>query len=303
MLQKIILGNLGNQMFQYASLRGIQAALYPDEPIRLIFTDYQNQLLDFNLRPYQTAERLRQSPLQRLLSGGTGFLIERGWKSDDIPHQRAVQHRVELRMQPVLNRFGLYQMQDGYYPFAPSKAKNKIVTGYLESEQYFSHIAADIRREFTPIHAPLAENAALYERMAETEAVCVSVRRGDFLDPKIKNYAYLCDVNYYHAAIGRMKALVPGAVFFVFSDDVAWAREKLSFGGAEAHYERGTDPVYEKLRLMQSCKHFILSNSSFSWWAQYLSEHSEKRVIAPSRWRRGSDRPDIYQAGWNLIDV
>jgi len=66
-----------------------------------------------------------------------------------------------------------------------------------------------------------------------------------------------------------MSELVPGCNWFVFSDDVSWVKENYSFPG-EVCFEKGDDSVATKLCLMSYYKHFIISNSSFSWWAQYL---------------------------------
>ena len=73
----------------------------------------------------------------------------------------------------------------------------------------------------------------------------------------------------------------------------------------EVYYESGVDPVWEKLRLMSACKHFVLSNSSFSWWAQYLSNEKKKIVVAPDIWyKTGKNaKADLYQDDWKLIHI
>ena len=54
------------------------------------------------------------------------------------------------------------------------------------------------------------------------------------------------------------------------------------------------DAGYIDMYLMTCCKHYILANSSFSWWGCYLNPSKEKKVIAPKIWANGRDCRDIY---------
>lgn len=80
-----------------------------------------------------------------------------------------------------------------------------------------------------------------------------------------------------------MQAHVPDPVFIVFSNDIPWVKENLKIDG-EVYYESGRDPVWETFRLMYSCRHFIISNSTLHWWAQFRSLNKDKIVVVPERW-------------------
>ena len=62
-------------------------------------------------------------------------------------------------------------------------------------------------------------------------------------------------------------------------------------------------PVHTSLAAMALCKHFIIGNTSFGWWAQYMSKNKNKIVIAPSKWMRIDMPIDIYQDNWMIIEV
>ena len=124
--------------------------------------------------------------------------------------------------------------------------------------------------------------------------------------PENRKNLYVCTPEYFENAIKLMQKKVPKAKFFVFSDDVEWCKNNMNFPKGTM-YESGTDPVWEKLRLMYSCKHYIISNSTFSYWAQYLSRNDKKIVIAPKSWgnnlyKNDDELIDIYQDNWILID-
>lgn len=130
---------------------------------------------------------------------------------------------------------------------------------------------------------PLDYNRQLYDIITQSNSVFLGVRRGDFLQGDNRRIFYVCDLSYYQRAIEYMQAHVADPVFIVFSNDIPWVRENLIIDG-KAYYESGHDPVWETFRLMYSCKHFIISNSTLHWWAQFRSDSHDKIVVAPERW-------------------
>ena len=95
----------------------------------------------------------------------------------------------------------------------------------------------------------------------------------------------MCPAAYYQKAVRRMQALHPGRgfEFFVFSDDMEWCREHLSFPG-NAFFVGGNvkNDSYKDMALLSACKHQIMANSTFSWWAAWLNTNPGKTVVYPS---------------------
>ena len=140
----------------------------------------------------------------------------------------------------------------------------------------------------------------MYKYIENNESVCISIRRGDFLANEHKKDCFICDNNYFYKAISEIKKRLANPKFIVFSDDVEWCKNNMNFP-SDTRFEDGNDPLWEKMRLMYSCKNFIISNSTFSWWAQYLSRNDNKIVIAPKKWRNNNYVSDIYEKNWILI--
>ena len=154
---------------------------------------------------------------------------------------------------------------------------------FLEVPERFNCIRQVLLNDFTPKYPPLESNKGLYKVINKYNSVCISIRRGDYLNHQYADKFYICDENYIQRAIDMIKQLVDHPVLVFFSDDIKWVKDTI-ITDIQSYYESGDDPVWEKLRLMYSCKHFVISNSTFSWWAQYLSRNEDKIVISPDRW-------------------
>jgi hypothetical protein len=118
--------------------------------------------------------------------------------------------------------------------------------------------------------------------------------------PEANAFHGLCSPAYYDSAVEHIVRQAKEPVFFVFSDDIAWARENLSFG-FETHFvdHNGPERGDEDLRLMSACHHHIIANSSFSWWGAWLCANPEKIVCAPRKWfNKDIDTPDNLPSSW-----
>lgn len=173
------------------------------------------------------------------------------------------------------------------------------LNGYWQSFRYTSEIESIIRAELQP-KADLTEpNRRWLETIRERgNSICVHVRRGDYL----KTAFGLCSPVYYKNAAAVMRERVGNdAAFFVFSDDLQWCRDHLPISDRVFVEGNIDDPVSE-LRLMAACRHHIIANSTFSWWAAWLGCHDQQVVIAPEPWLSTvSSCPDLIPSRWTKL--
>lgn len=301
-----IRNRLGNQMFQYAYARALQIKFFPD--YRLVINTYRlkketeqrkrdnfvNSLDDFRLcNVTYLDEKLSTAKtfIQLCLAVGRDKILSR------ILPRMFLRRFDRVFLQPLFNIVGLYNplFTASYARPRRSCSRHIFCDALFENALYFDGIRDTLLDEFTPCHDVLPHNYDFLNNTETSESVCVSIRRGDFLSPKNKHVFNVCDEEYFISAMKALRSEIPGCKFFVFSDDVDDVKHNMKFP-FDVEYECGGDPVWEKLRLMYSCKHFIISNSTFSWWTQYLSRNEHKIMYAPTPWHWGTrvKREGIY---------
>jgi hypothetical protein len=321
-------GGLGNQMFQYAFARKLQKVTGDGT---LAFTGYHlantdnraDMLFHLQVKDGITmCDERQQAEVEAFQEPLLKALALRRKIARKCPLFSALPDRYVRALAPK----GLFTAADPYAAqsfdgirveedgsWTASKAVCALGTKYVEGNfqtfRYWEDIAQEICAELRVKTAPSPGNRALMEEMASCESVCVHVRRGDYLAPE---YAHLnvCTESYYRRAMADMQEALGArnreAVFYVFSNnsrELAWIREHYDFTGYKVRYVDLDNPDYEELRLMYSCKHFIISNSTFSWWGQMLSDNPGKLVIAPSVWNRQYRADGIYMPGWQKMEV
>lgn len=308
-------GRLGNQFFRYAAARAVQIKYYPDEPIVINFAQIEqaakedasfcNVLDDFNIVDYKKYIRegkplFKETSVKQKAICIPYYLGLRKFQPEQM-NEIVIYERKWLKL---LNPMGIYWFRRGGWEIEKSNCADKFLSGCFEDPIYFDEIREILLREFQPKHALLPKNAEFFDRINQTESICLSVRRGDFeTNVDVSKLQSVCHRDYFEKAIERIKKVVSNPVFFMFSDDIGWVRDNIKTG-CETYYEDGTDPVWEKVRIMSACKHFIISNSTFSWWVQYLSLNEDKIVVSPSRWFNNDyDSPLIDRNHWELIEV
>ncbi|MBQ3292945.1 alpha-1,2-fucosyltransferase [Candidatus Saccharibacteria bacterium] len=305
---KYMRGRLGNQLFQYAAMRQVQEINGNKDKLYINFSRYvyslgfENGLKDFKIKPYLEVNRIEISVLQGI-SIFFDKIIKRVYRQLNPKKYKKFRYDFENRRAAKMQKRGIYWKEDGALKLSPTGAKNKILIGHFESSKNFDTIRDCLLKEIQPINPPLVKNKNMYDSILNTESVCVSIRRGDFVNNvKFSKNFNVCGVDYFENAIKLMKKYVKNPVFVIFSDDIEWCKKNIPVNTDRVIFEDGDDPVWEKLRLMYSCKHFIISNSTFSWWAQYLSRNNKKIVIAPKVWSKFGYNGDLYDRSWILLD-
>lgn len=292
-------GRMGNQMFQYAFAKALKIAQGNEGELVLNFKrvhqagevsdDFDDMLQYFNVEPYRTDNgnlvmKYCSLPQKLVYLAYVACLKVFHLRYDD---ERWLVHLRKMGLLYTGFKDTRYEVAEQYLH---SKTRWDVIIclGKFENARFLDSIRPVLLKEFTPKAAPLKENSKLYEIIENSNSVCVSIRRGDFLSEQFRQKFFVCDESYFRRAIDKARQLIENPVFIFFSNDIEWV--KATFGDvAPAYYEPDKSPVWENMRLMYSCKHFIISNSTFSWWAQYLSRNEKKIVISPDHWQNDTD--------------
>ena len=287
-------GGLGNQMFRYAFARAYWEKRGKKEDLVLNFFKVNRHGADGDLENFQIMDFQKECCPRLLYKIGTTtqklyFRIYGIQKRLARFTRLASEHDVYHKWVPRLRKHGIVLVSGGNADYEIDREHERIIiNGNFENSKYFKDIIPVLKKEFVPKHGPLAENDHLYKVINETNSVCVNVRRGDYLKGVNKDNYFVCDLDYYKKAIELIREKVENPTFIFFSNDIQWVKDNIKLE-EDCYYESGNDPVWETFRLMYSCKHFIISNSTFHWWAQFMGNHPGKITIAPSRWYNNPD--------------
>jgi hypothetical protein len=304
---KVVLnGGLGNQLFQIAS------GLYYSER-KLILADGNLGLPNLNSDDRVILESIefpgneisftnpRKRPLLRqlfriLLVAGTKSISNR--KLDFIV-------RKFTQLTRFLSLIGFSQVIIGRgVGFTPGivSSHRSISIGYFQTSMYASDT-----RVFKVLKSSGPKQIGVelkdYLQLAkELRPIIVHVRLGDYLlEP---NFGIL-PPSYFLEGISYLRENLPRNPIWFFSDEVSKAKkyfEDQSLG--EAIWISGVDddPV-STLELMKNGSGYVISNSTYSWWAAFLRTDPEAKVVAPSPWFRIGGTPEsLLPKSWVLLN-
>lgn len=280
-------GGLGNQLFQYATARSLAHSLDKD----LVLDSYWFE----HLRPGETVRPLELAKYHvKLRIANTDE--QRCWK--------LLRTRWARYLGPLIPMRAVREQGFAYNDSLNRISDDSYLVGAWQSERYFRDIREILLGELTPIQPPSMRDTKLLQTMQECDAICVHVRRGDYVSSNSASaYHGVCSLDYYQQAITHVASQATKPSLFIFSDDPDWTREHLRTE-YPSHYvtHNSSADAFQDLRLMSHCKHHVIANSSFSWWGAWLSTSPEQIVVAPEKWFSvNRPTPDLLPAQWKRL--
>lgn len=260
------LGGLGNQMFQYAFYQGLRQTF---GNVKADITGFENyglhqgfelqEVFGIKLRPASKFEIQLYTPENR---AWVWRKLRRLYRAKDAYHEE----------NPLF----------GYDQSIYHDKRNRYYWGYWQNIQYVTRVADTLRTDFSfPVFTD-ERDQHLAGLVASNMSVAVHVRRGDYLtDPYLGG---ICTDDYYRRAIDYIKQRITAPLFVFFSNDIHWCRENFQcLDAVFVDWNTGKNS-FRDMQLMSLCQHYIIANSSFSWWGAWLNQSPSKMAISPASW-------------------
>ena len=285
---------MGNQMFQYAAGRHLaiknNTELKLDTSIMLDWSPGRHTInRDFDLTIFQLKP-------------------QKASRKDIAPYNPQLMSKPEKVLFHLKKKLGISPVfREKYFQYDPELLQLKgtqYLAGLWQSYKYFEEISEVIRKDFTFNTSPDHLSIQLLSQISQTNSICLSVRRSDYVSHKqTADMMGFVGVDYFNKAFEILKNKISNPHLYIFSDDIVWCRENLNIPGYPVFYVDGKyagEKFSSYLQLMTACKHFIIPNSTFPWWAAWLSINENKIVCAPRNWfaDKSIDTNDLIPDSW-----
>jgi hypothetical protein len=288
------ISGLGNQLFQYAAGRyyskryGAQFRIAVDPARKAVSHGYA--------RPFLLSHFSITTPAKELSQAERFILSEKPW----------LKPAIALVTRPLGIQV-FREKRSQFYTFLQdlpleNNIRTLYIAGYWQTHRMVDDIGEELRVDLRFKEAAKGENLEVLDQIRQSKnSVSLHIRRGDYTLAAEGKIAL--PIEYYYRAIDALRIRLAEPVFFVFSDDIAFAKENLPRDIRTVFVEHNDAfSSHEDLRLMSSCQHHIIANSSFSWWGAWLNPRSDKIVFAPRYWHLRADSyyPGLFPPDWIL---
>lgn len=185
-----------------------------------------------------------------------------------------------------------------YLPIEIPNDKNIIFQGYFQSEKFFLSNSLKIKKLFSPTYEFIKKYHEIFPFLNNDNTIVINVRRGDYI--YYPNEHPIISKEYIYKSLEHIPNNKTSPII-VISDDIEWCKENINIDNV---FFAENMTSWELLWLMSLCKHFIISNSSFSWWGAFLGEKENSIVLCPDVWfgpNINVNTSDIYKNGWIKI--
>jgi hypothetical protein len=287
-----VYGGLGNQMFQYAFYKALNVK---GHKARLSFSGY---LYYKHHNGFDLARAFK-------LPEGQGVLKKVLLHGDALYGNKIVAGILRRAISWYDSKKNIYKEKREFeFDEKVFEQQNKFFVGTWQSELYFKDLAAEIKKDFE-FKIPVGEkNKIIAAQINNCNAVSIHVRRGDYLNAHWqKSLGVINGTAYYEGAIKLIETKITAPHYFVFSDDIVWVKENLHLANCTYVDHNKGKLSYADMYLMSLCRHNIIANSTFSWWAAWLNKNADKTVVMPERWLNDNDCKGIFPDDWIRMKV
>lgn len=291
-----VMGGLGNQLQQYAVYRKF---LSLGKEAKLDFSWFEENVQKKMLAPRKLElSRLIDLPFESCSKQEYEEMVYRSTLTKIL-------EKTSIREKKVFEESKMYH-EDLF------DLDNKYIAGYFACEKYYDDILPQLRKLIIfPNHSEIdlhERNIETITEMRQCKSVSIHIRRGDYLSKE--NFDILGGISteaYYNKAEEYFKKKYGDVHFYVFSDDVQYAKERYGNGNEYSiiDWNTGKNSMLD-IQLMNNCLGNICANSTFSFWGARLNSRKDHEVIRTLSMRNNQVCDPIimheYWKNWILID-